>query len=133
MMGTTPFPEQPMIRLFAAVAAVALAAPAYAEEKYKAEDLLGKWSQVMDKKRGPETSVTFTIHKDGTFLAEIVEGKEVIKSTGKWKLEGDAISITHDKVDKPGTMPILKLTADTLVVKDVHGEETFKKVKDEKK
>jgi uncharacterized protein (TIGR03066 family) len=106
---------------------------AFAEEKFDAKKLVGKWEPTAPKK-GDAMVMEFT--KDGKVIVTgSLDGKEV-KIEGTYKLDGEKLSfkLTFNTETVDESVTITKLTDDELEGKDKKGEvEAFKKVKPKEK
>ena len=115
-----------MIRVFAALVAVAVAFPAFAAEKFDEAKLVGSWNLTKSKglPEGTKAVITFGKDKSANAVIEIMGMKIEIKGT--WKIDGDKLVITskEGETEKVDTDTILKLTDDELITKDKQGDET---------
>ena len=127
-----------MIRTFFAVIAFVLVAPAFAaDEKFKAEDLVGTWKMVKSTNPRSPTSMRVAFAKDGTLVIVVAVGDANQETRGTWKLEGDKLAIVPKGANNAITFAVLALAAETMrlkgIDKDAVGDDEFVKLKAEKK
>jgi hypothetical protein len=77
-----------MKKLLIAVAAVALTAPAFAQDKSTLENVTTKGTVVKAEMQGQAMALAMTYKTDGTYTAT-VDGQEL--GGGTWKIDGDKL------------------------------------------
>ena len=79
-----------MKKMLFAVAAVALAAPAFAQDKTTLEHVTTKGTVVKANMQGTDLELPMTYKSDGSYTTSAM-GQEV---TGKWRIDGDKLCTT---------------------------------------
>lgn len=116
------------------LAALTFASPA-PKEKTTAEKVVGRWQVV--KSGGEEVkNLTCEFTKDGKMILIFVNGEQVMKWEGKYKVVKETIdySVTMDEEKKAEVLTIKKLTDKAMTTVDPDGlVEEFVKIDGERK